>query len=203
MTAMMTSRSGIFAVLLVVQNGSQGNLPGLLLGIAVDAGGDQGKGNGMAALFGGLLHGHAVAGGQLLGLSMVAACPSGANGVDDVFCFQMKPGGHHSAARGTAGIGIAGLLELLGSCGLENSPADPAALGQSRIGGIHNAVRIQLRDIDFFDFQRTGHKVHSFIHNLSLFYPCAGENSRTSFVFSPKKSLPKAGFQDKGPALFF
>ena len=103
----------------VIAGFAEGDAGGGFEGVAVDAGGDAGEGDGAAGVFGGEGEGVAVAGGELFGFAVGAAAPDGADGVDDVLRGQAEAGrdagfaGRAADAEGSLGQGKAGFQEFL------------------------------------------------------------------------------------------
>ena len=82
---------------------------------------------------------------------MIAALPDGANGVDDVLCFQLEAGGNDRLAGGTMPQSVAGGLQLTCAGSREDLSADTAAVPELAVGCVDDAVHVQLGDALFPD----------------------------------------------------
>ena len=126
---------------------------GLFDGVAVDAGGDAGEGDGGQAFTVGEDEGFAVAGGQLGGFVVVATSPDWAYGVQDAFGVQAASGGGDDLA-GRAASDSATFFQDRRATSAVDRAVHAAATGQSRVGGVDDGVNVLLRNVATDEFQR-------------------------------------------------
>ena len=129
-----------------LRDGVHRHLERLRLGIAVDTGGNQGKGHALAVVLVRKLQRVFVAGGQQLPLAMMTILPDGACGVDDVFARQAIPAGDLRFA-GSASVQRPALLKQLRSRGTMDRAVHTAAAQQGRVGGVDDGIHRHLRNI--------------------------------------------------------
>ena len=135
-------------------NGDEG---GGFEGVAVDAGGDAGEGDGAAGVGGGQGEGVAVAGGQEVGFAVGAAAPDGADGVDDVLRGKAVAGREAGFARGTAhagadfGDGQARFVEFA-SRGAVDGAVHAAAAQHPLVRGVDDGIDGEKGDVGLDDF---------------------------------------------------
>ena len=91
---------------------------------------------------------------------MPAIRPARADGVNDIFRFQIKTRRDHGGAGITMPDPAAGCLKPVMSRRFEDRAADTAAGPQAFIGRIDDRVRIQVRDADLFDLD-SAHRIAS------------------------------------------
>ena len=135
-------------------NSADSDLQGLRLGIAVDAGGDQRKRDGLAAVSLGQLEGTNIAAFQQRRLILPAAPPDGADCVNHIPGRQMKTFGDHSLSHITVTDGPAGPVQLVIACGGEDGTAHPAAGRQGAVGSVDNGVHGHFRDVVAHNLKR-------------------------------------------------
>ena len=135
-------------------NGDEG---GGFEGVAVDAGGDAGEGDGAAGVFGGEGEGIAVAGGELFGFAVGAAAPDGADGVDDPAGGQAEAGRDAGFAGGTAHAGAdfgdrQACLEEFPSRGPVDGPVHSPAAEHPLVRGVDDGIDGEKGDVGLDDF---------------------------------------------------
>ena len=119
---------------------------GFRLGIAEDACGDQGKGQGLEALGPGQGQGIAVAGAQGRFLARAAALPAGPYGVDDMAGRQAVTGGQLRFA-GPASPKCATFLRKRRPRGGMDGPVHPAASHKAFVCGVDDGVHFHGGDV--------------------------------------------------------
>lgn len=121
-------------------------------GVAVDAGGDAGEGDGAAGMFGGEGEGVAIAGGELFGFAVPAAAPDGADGVDDPAGGQAEAGRDAGFAGGTPHAGAdfrhrQARLEQFPSRGPVDRPVHSPAAKHPLVRRIDDGIDAKRRDV--------------------------------------------------------
>ena len=136
---------------------AEGDAGGGFEGVAVDAGGDAGEGDGAAGVVGGEGEGVAVAGGELFGFAVGAAAPDGADGVDDPAGGQTKCGCDAGFTGGTAHAGTdfgdrqARLVEV-GARGPVDGAVHAAAAQHPLVRGVDDGIDGEGGDVGVDDF---------------------------------------------------
>src|SRR6185437_14065261 len=134
----------------VLFNLAKSDLRGLFERIAIDPGADGRERDGaQVALF---RHPQAgsIAGRQQIRLTMAAIAVDGPHGVENETRRQVAGRGGDGASGGAAAGASANLVELAHqgrSAGAVNGAIHAAAAGQRRIGGVHNGIRGNSRDV--------------------------------------------------------
>ena len=136
---------------------ADGDAGGGFEGVAVDAGGDAGEGDGAAGVGGGEGEGVTVAGGELFGFAVGAAAPDGADGVDDVLRGEAEAGRDAGFAGGTAHAGTdfgnrqARLVEV-GARGPVDGAVHAAAAEHPLVRGVDDGIDGEEGDVGLDDF---------------------------------------------------
>jgi len=118
----------------------------LILGVTINAGGEQREGNRLAAV---LLRQHkagAIAGGELLPLAALTAVPHGADGVDDVAARQAVRTGDFCLAGPAAAQSLA-LCQQLRSCRPMDTAIHAATAQKRFICRIDDSVNLHFRNV--------------------------------------------------------
>jgi hypothetical protein len=133
---------------------ADGDLGGLVHGIAVDAGADRGESDGLQLTFGRKLQAFAVAGRELVGLSLIAAPIYGTDGMENVLSFQPSGFGDNrfaGLALAHPGPNAIQLSHDAGTSGTMNGAIHPGSAREPRIGRIYDCVGLNERDIALFE----------------------------------------------------
>ena len=136
-------------------DGVHRHLERLRFGIAVDAGGNQGKGNTLAVVFVRKLQRVPVAGGQQLTLAVMTVLPDGACCMDDVSARQAVPAGDFRLT-GLASVQRPARLKKLRPRGTVDRAVHAAAAQQGRVGGVDDGIHRHLRNIVSDNLKRHG-----------------------------------------------
>src|SRR5262245_28368271 len=124
--------------------------------VAVGAAADRGEGDRAEAVPGGQLEAGAVAGGERLGLSVLAASPNGTDRVYDVASRQGVTG-RDARLAGRAPAEQAAFIEQSGAGGAVDGPVHAAAAEQRGVGGVDDRVDTERRDVAPDELQPIGH----------------------------------------------
>ena len=81
----------------------------------------------------------------------IAALPDGANGVDDVLCFQLEAGSNDRLAGGAMSQGVAGGLQLSCAGSRKDRSANTSAVPELAVGCVGDAVHVHFGDALFPD----------------------------------------------------
>ena len=127
-----------------------GDAGGFGLGEAVDAGADAGEGDALQAVLLGQAHGGIVTGGEQLTLVLIAAVPDGSDGMDHFLTGQQIGIGHLALPRFAAAKCTA-LLQQLDTSGPVNGAIYSPTAQQTPVGGIHDRINLQRRDISYYN----------------------------------------------------
>ena len=130
-----------------IRYGAMGDFDGLILGIAVYAAGNQGKGDAFQFLFPGNIQAIAIAGIQKGGFAVAAALPYGPGGMDDIAGGQGIALGDHRMPGGAMADFFTFLFQLFRPGRRKNGAANPAARLQGRICGIDDGVHLHFCNI--------------------------------------------------------
>ena len=136
---------------------AEGDAGGGFEGVAVDAGGDAGEGDGAAGVVGGEGEGVAVAGGELFGFAAGAAAPDGSDGVDDPAGGKAEAGRDAGFAGGTAHAGTdfgdrkARLVEV-GARGAVDGAVHATAAQHPLVRGVDDGIDGKGGDVGVDDF---------------------------------------------------
>ena len=136
----------------IVPNSHGGNGKHLILWEAKCSGGNQRKGNGGKPHFPGLQQSVQIARPQQRRLIFSSAGPDWPHGVKYIPARQVIPIRHHNFAL----VQCSGLFARLSqkrACRFVNGIVRPAGAGKAAVCGIHNGIRLNLRDVTAYNFK--------------------------------------------------
>ena len=107
---------------------------------------DRGKGNGVQLVLQSELQRSPIAGGEQLSLTASATPPNGSNSVNDMTRRKLIAAGYPGIANLTAAQSPAFRKQLRAGSGV-NRPVHAAATEQRGVGGVHNRIDIECRDV--------------------------------------------------------
>ena len=117
-----------------------------ILGVAVDTGRNQRKGNAFAVMLNCQFQAFTVAGNKRFLLTGSAAHPARANGVNDISCWQVVAFGYFCLHRFTA-VQLQAFLQKLRPRRFMNSAVHPAATKQTIVGSVNNGINFHFGNI--------------------------------------------------------
>ena len=126
------------------------------LGKAVDTGADTGEGDALQAVFLSQSHGCVVTRSQQFTLMLIATVPNGPDGMDD-FLTGQQIGIGHLALPSLTTAQCAALLQQSFTCSPMDGAIYTATAQQTPVGGIHDRIDLQRRDIPYYNLDSFFH----------------------------------------------